>query len=48
MDTKMAPAYANVIMDAMETSFLTASPLKPSTYYRYKEDIFLIWPHDND
>ena len=48
MGTKMAPAYANLFMDAMETSFLSSSPLKPSIYYRYIDDIFLIWPHGND
>ena len=48
MGTKMAPAYANIIMDAIETSFLSSSPLKPSIYYRYIDDIFLIWPHVND
>ena len=30
MGTKMSPAYANVSMDAIETSFLSSSPLKPS------------------
>ena len=48
MGTKMAPAYANIFMDAIETSFLSSSPLKPSIYYRYTDDIFLIWPHGND
>ena len=44
MGTKMAPAYANISMDAIETSFLSASPLKPSIYYRNIDDVFLIWP----
>ena len=48
MGTKMAPAYANISMDAIETSFLSSSPLKPSIYYRNIDDIFLIWPHGND
>ena len=48
MGNKMAPAYANIVMDAIETSFLSSSPLKPSIYYRYIDDIFLIWPHGND
>ena len=48
MGTKMAPAYANIFMDAIETSFLSSSPLKPSIYFRYINDIFLIWPHGND
>ena len=32
MGTKMAPAYANISMDAIETSFLSSSPQKPSIY----------------
>ena len=48
MGTKMIPAYANISMDAIETSFLSSSPLKPSIYYRYIDDIFLIWPNGND
>ena len=48
MGTKIAPAYANIFTDAIETSFLSSSPLKPSIYYRYIDDIFLIWPHGND
>ena len=48
MGAKMVPAYANIFMDAIETSFLSSSPLKPSIYYRYIDDIFLIFPHGND
>ena len=48
MGTKMAPAYANILMDAIETSFHSSSPLKPIIYCRYIDDIFLIWPHGND
>ena len=48
MGTKMAPAYANTFMDAIETSFLSSSPLKTSIYFRDIDDIFLIWPHGND
>ena len=48
MGAKMAPAYANIFMDAIETSFLSSSPLKPSIYFRYIDDIFLIWPDGND
>ena len=47
MGTKMAPAYANISMDAFERSFPSSSPLKHSIYYRYIDDIFLIWPHGN-
>ena len=48
MGTKMAPAFAIILMDAIETSFHSSSPLKPIIYCRYIDDIFLIWPHGND
>ena len=48
MGTKIAPAYANISMNAIETSFLSSSPLMPSIYFRYIDDIFVIWPHGND
>ena len=48
MGAKMAPAYANISMDAIKTSFLSSSPPKPSISNRYIDDIFLIWPHGND
>ena len=48
MDTIMAPANTHISMDAVETSFLSACPLKTCIYYSYIDDIFLIWPHDND
>ena len=48
MDTKIVPAYADISMDAIETLFLPTSPIKPSIYYRYIDDLFPIWPHGND
>ena len=48
MGTKIAPAYANISMGAIEISFLSSSYLIPCIYYRYIDDIFQIWPHGND
>ena len=45
MGTKMAPAYANIFMDKIESEMLQNFPLKPSHYMRYIDDIFFIWPH---
>ena len=45
MGTKMVQAYANISMDAIKASFLSASPLRPSIYYRYIDDILLLWTH---
>ena len=48
MGTSMAPAYANTVVDAIQKSFLYASPLKPCIYLRHIDDIFPISPHGND
>ena len=49
MGTKLAPAYANIFMGKLEQSVLSASPLKPSYYRRYIDDILILWPHsEND
>ena len=48
MGTKMAPSYANISTDAIETSLLSSSLQKPSIDYRYSDDIFIIWPHGKD
>ena len=45
MGTKMAPAYANIFMDKIESEMLQNFPFKPSHYMRYIDDIFFIWPH---
>ena len=48
LGTNIAPAYANISLDAIETSFFTASLHKTCIYYRYIKEIFQLWPHDND
>ena len=40
MGSKMAPAYVNISMDAIETSFLCSSPLRHGIYYRYIQHIY--------
>ena len=45
MGTKMAPAYANLFMGDLEQKLLAQSPLKPLVWWRYIDDIFMIWPH---
>ena len=46
--TKMAPPYAILFMAELEDQLLQNSPLKPSVWWRYIDDIFLIWPHGED
>ena len=43
MGTKMAPAFANLFMGDFERKALDNSPDKPYLWWRYIDDIFLIW-----
>ena len=43
--TKMAPSYAILFMDSLETRFLESCDKKPTTWWRYIDDIFLVWEH---
>ena len=45
MGSKLAPAYVNTFMGRLEKSILDTSPLKPTYYKRFIDDIFMIWPH---
>ena len=44
----MAPTYANIFMYYVENTFLSTFNLQPTAYFRYIDDIFLIWPHGRD
>ena len=48
MGTRMAPCYANIFMAELEEDFLSGYPYKPLAYYRYIDDIFIIWSHGLD
>ena len=48
MGTKMAPAYANLFMGILENKLLQNAGLQPMLWWRYIDDIFLIWTHGND
>ena len=48
MGTKMAPAYANLFMGDLEQNLLAQYPLKPLVWWRYIDDIFMIWPHGKE
>ena len=43
--TKMAPSYAVLFMDAIESAFLDSVAQKPLIWWRYIDDIFLVWEH---
>ena len=46
--TKMAPPYAILFMSDLEERFLETSPLKPLVWWRYIDDIFVIWQHGEE
>ena len=48
MGTKMAPAFANLFMGDLEQKILAQSPLKPLVWWRYIDDVFMIWPHGEE
>ena len=46
--TKMAPAYANIVMSIFERKLLTDSCSKPLVWFRYIDDILAIWTYGED
>ena len=43
--TKMAPPYAIIYMDELERGFLENYHLQPLVWWRYIDDIFMLWQH---
>ena len=52
MGTPMAPNYANLFMAKFENDLITSyhqeKGLKPYVWFRYIDDIFMIWTHGPD
>ncbi len=48
MGKKFAPNYANIFMAQWEKEALEKCPKKPQCFFRYLDDIFLIWPHSRE
>ena len=46
--TKFAPPYACIFMDDVEISFLETQEMTPLVWFRYVDDVFLIWTHGQD
>ena len=46
--TKMAPSYAILFMADLEEKLLKASSVSPLVWWRYIDDIFLIWEHGEE
>ena len=39
----MVPSYANLFMDVLEQQMVSPYRYKPLVYFRYIDDIFMIW-----
>ena len=39
----MAPKYANIFMAQFEQKLFDLSPLQPLHYFRFLDDIFMVW-----
>ena len=48
MGTRMAPSYTNLFLTKFETDVLSRAPSQPHTWWRYIDDIFMIWTHSVD
>ncbi len=45
MGKKFAPHYANIFMAKWEQEALAKCPKKPLVYFRFLDDIFIVWTH---
>ena len=48
MGTRMAPPYANLFMGTFESDALEKAPYKLLVWWRFIDDIFMIWTHGQD
>ena len=48
IETKMAPPYAIIFMDSLEKETLSNSLLKPLVWWRYIDDIFMVWENGEE
>ena len=45
MGSPMTPAYASLFMGKLEQDFLKSRSLVPSIWFRFLDDIFMVWDH---
>ena len=45
MGSPMAPAYAQLSMGKLEKDFIEICEHKPTLWFRFLDDIFMIWDH---
>ena len=48
MGTRLAPSFANIYMNHFENAHVYSYQLQPKAWYRYIDDIFMVWNHGID
>ena len=48
MGTRMAPSYAKLFLAKFETDAISRAPYQPHTWWRYIDEIFMIWTQSVD
>ena len=48
MGSPLSPVIANFFMEDFEEKALNQATLKPTCWYRYVDDTFVIWPHGKE
>jgi len=48
MGSPMAPSYASLFMGKLEKDFLQKEKFNPSVWFRFLDDIFMIWNHSTE
>ena len=46
--TKLAPGYASLFLSIFEHDMLNQYPIEPSIWFRYIDDILMIWDESED
>ena len=46
--TKVAPSFAIIYMGSFEDDYVYTYPLQPIMYFRYIDDVFMIWQHGEE
>jgi hypothetical protein len=46
--TKFAPRFENLFMGYFEERFLDSCELKPWVWWRFLDDVFMIWLHGEE